>query len=395
MKRLIILTLIFLVIGVSNISDACTIVMLSKNGVILAGNNEDWKDPFTSIWFIPATDDEFGRVCFGFGNTMTKPQGGMNDQGLFLDGNALGPTGWKADENKSNYIGHIINDILAKCATCDDAAKLFGSYNFPALARARFPIADRTGASIVVEWGQDKLQIVKKTGDYQISTNFVISNFEDPEKYPCNRYKTADRILKKTNNYSVDLVREILSATHQEGNYPTTYSNICDLKNGDVYIYNFHNFENVVKINLDEELKKGKRIQEISSLFPYKSHAHKIFLSQSTKATLYSAFNDKGIERGIKRYHQIKKKSKSSITEEDINSLGYQLMREEKTAEAIALFRLNVEENPNSWNVYDSLAEAYMNNGEKELAIKNYEISLKLNPDNENGKQMLKKLREK
>ena len=105
----------------------------------------------------------------------------MNDQGLFIDGNALSPTGWKAVEGKERYSGHIINDILAKCATCEDAAKLFESYNFPALARAKFPIADRNGASIIVEWGQEKLQIVKRTGDYQISTNFVISNFDDPD----------------------------------------------------------------------------------------------------------------------------------------------------------------------------------------------------------------------
>jgi hypothetical protein len=36
-----------------------------------------------------------------------------------------------------------------------------------------------------------------------------------------------------------------------------------------------------------------------------------------------------------------------------------------------------------------------MINGDKDLAIKNYEKSLKLNPDNDNGKKMLEKLKEK
>ena len=45
-------------------------------------------------------------------------------------------------------------------------------------------------------------------------------------------------------------------------------------------------------------------------------------------------------------------------------------------------------------NVYDSLGEAYMKTGQKELAIKNYEKSLELNPKNDNGKEMLKKLGE-
>ncbi|MBC8357344.1 MAG: site-specific integrase [Candidatus Aminicenantes bacterium] len=80
----------------------------------------------------------------------------------------------------------------------------------------------------------------------------------------------------------------LFSATHAEGNYPTTYSNIYDLKNGEVYVYNFHNFEDVVKLNLKEELKKGKRIQKVSFLFPFITNAHRIFLNRSAKATLYN-----------------------------------------------------------------------------------------------------------
>jgi len=52
-----------------------------------------------------------------------------------------------------------------------------------------------------------------------------------------------------------------------------------------------------------------------------------------------------------------------------------------------------VEVYPQSNNVYDSLAEAYMVNGDRELAIKNYEKSLELNPKNSNAVEMLKKLR--
>jgi hypothetical protein len=51
-----------------------------------------------------------------------------------------------------------------------------------------------------------------------------------------------------------------------------------------------------------------------------------------------------------------------------------------------------VEAYPESYNTYDSLGEAYMNNGEKDLAIQNYQKSLQLNPNNRNGIEMLKKL---
>jgi cytochrome c-type biogenesis protein CcmH/NrfG len=53
-----------------------------------------------------------------------------------------------------------------------------------------------------------------------------------------------------------------------------------------------------------------------------------------------------------------------------------------------------VHEYPQSGNVYDSLGEAYMKAGQKELAIQNYEKSLQLEPKNENAIEMLKKLKE-
>lgn len=251
-------------------SFACTMVMVAKGDVILAGNNEDWKNINTRMWFVPAAGDEYGRVCFGFDDGFT--QGGMNDQGLFIDGNALAPTGWQADPGKTTFRGNLMDHILAHCATVDKAAEFFGKYNHRSLARAKFPIADAFGGSIVVEWGQGELQVIKRTGRYQISTNFVQTNFK-PEDYPCGRYRTAEKIFKSTEDVSVELVRSVLDATHQEGKYPTVYSYICDLNSKAVYLYNFHNFEEAYVIDLKAELKKGKKTLNIPSLFKVKAYA--------------------------------------------------------------------------------------------------------------------------
>ncbi|GJM33749.1 MAG: hypothetical protein DHS20C18_27500 [Saprospiraceae bacterium] len=78
-----------------------------------------------------------------------------------------------------------------------------------------------------------------------------------------------------------------------------------------------------------------------------------------------------------------------------INVLGYQYLGKQDWDNAIGVFQLNVEAYPNSFNTYDSLGEAYMLAGKKDLAIKNYKKSLALNPNNENGVKMLKKLNEK
>jgi len=65
----------------------------------------------------------------------------------------------------------------------------------------------------------------------------------------------------------------------------------------------------------------------------------------------------------------------------------------ENTKEAIRIFQLNVEAYPRSSNVYDSLGEAYMDDGNKAAAIRNYQKSLELNAKNRNAVVMLQKLK--
>jgi tetratricopeptide (TPR) repeat protein len=396
MKRFAFLLIILLFLTAIDPAEGCTIVMVSKGKIVLAGNNEDWKNPKTKIWFIPAANGEYGRVCVGFDNLFA--QGGMNDQGLFIDANALAPTGWEPTEGKPTFQGALMDRILAECATVEDAIAFCDKYNITGLARARFPIADKTGASVVVEFGKGKVQYVKKTGVYQIATNFVITNVKG-ENYPCTRYRTADKMLKNTDDISLDLVRAVLSATHQEGQYPTLYSNICDLRNGILYLYNFHNFEEVVQFNLEEELKKGRKIHDIPSLFSVKTHMAYVFDRQRTipaSEDLFGVIARQGIEKAVEKFHRMKAQFRKiyryDFSESEINTLGYMLMRDNKVEDAIEVFKLNVSEHPKAWNVYDSLGEAYMNKGVKDLAIQNYQKSLELNPSNENGKNMLKKL---
>jgi CubicO group peptidase (beta-lactamase class C family) len=100
------------------------------------------------------------------------------------------------------------------------------------------------------------------------------------------------------------------------------------------------------------------------------------------------------IAEAMEGYRKIKKEKPANVVVEEgrLNTLGYTLMRQNKLPEAIAVFGLNVEFYPNSWNVYDSLGEAYMKNGDKELAITNYRKSLELNPKNTGAVEALKKL---
>ena len=55
-----------------------------------------------------------------------------------------------------------------------------------------------------------------------------------------------------------------------------------------------------------------------------------------------------------------------------VNAIGYRLLAKKRNREAIELFKMNVEDYPKSANVYDSLGEAYMINGDKKEAVENY-----------------------
>jgi len=99
----------------------------------------------------------------------------------------------------------------------------------------------------------------------------------------------------------------------------------------------------------------------------------------------------------IETYKKIKRDNpnNNAVAEARLNNLGYALLQQKKIAEAIALFKANVEMYPQSANVYDSMGEAYLANGEKELAIANYKKSLELDPKNRNAVEALKKLEQR
>lgn len=103
---------------------------------------------------------------------------------------------------------------------------------------------------------------------------------------------------------------------------------------------------------------------------------------------------ERGYEKAIEVYQELKRKDLLfQPTENDLNEWAYRMMNGGgKPKEALEIFKLNVFLYPNSANVYDSVAEAYAVNGNRELAIKNYKRSLELDPQNTNAAQQLKKL---
>lgn len=265
---------------------ACTVFFTFDGKLALAGSNEDWADPNTQMWFIPATKDSHGIVYFGFGRgeypkggvsrhkleipegDITKvrpedlyglPQGGMNDKGLFFDMASTDVVKLPPAPGKKVYDGRLEDLIMRKCATVEEALKILEQYAFTAV-QGQCLIADKTGNSFILEAGG---VIIRKRTNYQVITNFRQSQVM-PDKVTCPRFKLVSRSLADKKEFSVDLIRSLLEGAAQRF---TIYSTIFDLTNGEVYIHHQHDFNRPVKINLIEELGKGERALKIASLF--------------------------------------------------------------------------------------------------------------------------------
>lgn len=115
---------------------------------------------------------------------------------------------------------------------------------------------------------------------------------------------------------------------------------------------------------------------------------------KSPGRTLFKSILARGAGEALREYREWRKGRANSevVNEAQMNRLGYNLLGMKRVGDAIEVFKLNVEDYPQSSNVYDSLGEAYMINGDKEPAVKNYQRSVELNPGNANGIEMLKKL---
>ncbi|HEX7418669.1 MAG TPA: tetratricopeptide repeat protein, partial [Thermoanaerobaculia bacterium] len=114
----------------------------------------------------------------------------------------------------------------------------------------------------------------------------------------------------------------------------------------------------------------------------------------SVETVLMPIALERGAAAAIDEYARLEREQSDKFTfgEADINRLGYDLLHHTKTADAIAVFEFNTKSFPSSANAWDSLAEAFMQSGDRERAIANYRKSLELNPHNSNAAKMLEKL---
>jgi len=76
-----------------------------------------------------------------------------------------------------------------------------------------------------------------------------------------------------------------------------------------------------------------------------------------------------------------------------VNNYGYVFLQGGEPDKALAFFKKNVENYPNSANVYDSYAEALLAKGDKKNAMLNYEKAFQMDPTNTAARDIANKLK--
>ncbi len=107
-----------------------------------------------------------------------------------------------------------------------------------------------------------------------------------------------------------------------------------------------------------------------------------------------NAYQKGGIDEAYAefKHHSNSRGGDVYMGEWEVNKVGYFFIGKQEIDMAINAFEYNVRQHPKSANAHDSLAEAYLESGQKEKAVSHYKQSYKLNAKNDNARNKLKEL---
>jgi len=247
---------------------ACSVFTASRIDKVFAATNKDWNNRNTRIRFYAPSEGKYGRVYFGYQvEEGFQNVGGMNEHGLWYDGASLP---FRSDIynhfGKPAIKGELCEKALEECATVEEVILLYKEFYTPHW-QGHSMWADRLGNSVIIEYGEKDVVFIRKEQSYQVMTNFYLSDSTNLRWANCHRFKAISEILDRDEELSLELMTSALNVSHKEGLTPTLYSNVYDLKKGDIYVYHFHYYGEFVRFNLAEELEKGDQYLELPDLF--------------------------------------------------------------------------------------------------------------------------------
>jgi hypothetical protein len=209
---------------------------------------------------MPAGDGYYGGVYVGFDDGYA--QGGFNTEGLAYDWVMGRPETWEPDPHLPYARRDASRRMLETCGTVKDAIAFYRSHNEPGFRRSKILVADRTGASVIIGAKDGKLQVEQEN--------------------QCRGFgfgrRTLDAALATNSEPTVANGFKIVHDCRQPGEYATKYSNIYDLKSGDIFLYPLSERDGEVKFNLAAELKKGGHYYDMPQIKEQLAQAPRLLL---------------------------------------------------------------------------------------------------------------------
>ncbi|MFX1438107.1 MAG: hypothetical protein ACFFAA_13080 [Promethearchaeota archaeon] len=262
---------------------SCLNFKIKNDYGVYFGNNEDHAIPQISntvITFVPngsvwydGSTIMYGAAILGYDNVngLSWFQGGMNEKGLAFDLTSVPYTTPNLhNERPQNLVPEIFN-----CETITeviDYKAAHGVYEQEGSVQSMY--LDITGESVVFNIGLDgEFDFFRNNSTFQLASNYYFNDTSrgNPSSDAIRRYNAAEQKLKEINTNNpipIENMTNVLDAAHFEGPLINTlYSNIFDVENGIIYLYYFHQFGEVVILNLAEELAKGWHSYRICDLF--------------------------------------------------------------------------------------------------------------------------------
>ncbi len=364
---------------------SCSMVKITANGRTIVGNNEDFGNSDTRIWFEPGIGKQFGAVYVGYGQL--SPEGGINEAGLVFDAFGMKSKPLKDTTGKLPIFDlDLKRKIMKECSSVEQVKVLLGRYNLYFWFHSTWVFIDKSGNYLVV----DGDSVAGGNNRYFVQTNFRQSEIKDEKEITCPRYLKAMALLKNRCEASTEYCTSIMDSVHQ---LSTLYTTVYDLNAGTIDLYYFHNYSKVIRFNIKDELKKGNRVLRIPELFPdVINPAYEGMLNlKATFDSLAFYFTAKDSARRTTIIGDLKKRD---YVIHVMENHGYEFLRQGDIQKAIGMFNLVIEFFPQMPHGYHFLGEAYMENKQYELALANYSHSVALYPADVDGRQRIALLNE-
>jgi tetratricopeptide (TPR) repeat protein len=406
---------VFLLTINSTLVFPCTVSKITMYGKTMVGNNEDYFNPNTRIWFVPgktvditkfeeyrklSANTWFGqehKATYGavyIGQNSMVPEGGINEAGLVFD--LLG-TKYKKVKNykgKKEFPSDFEKYILGTCATVEEVKSILEQYDLRFLETSIWFFVDKAGKYLIIEGDS----LIIGNDPYYIQSNFYPSCYQNLDDVNIPYYQKGRELLSRKQDISIEFCTLLMDTMHQDwGFWGTLYTSIYDLDEGIIYLYFNHNYKTYVKFNIADELKKGNRILSIPELFPENIEGHKLLKEYNSAISSIKLLDIDSLKYDSVKFTQLidelYTKENNFRFEDLITTIGHNWLYNRQNIDfALQVFKLNVNCCPNSYNAYCSYAEAFMLNEDTVNAIKYYVKAIELNPDFNGAIQNLAKL---